>query len=140
MRRFAALLLLAAAPVAAQAQEAISTEQARIEVRTVAEGLDHPWGIAFLPDGSMLVTEKSGALRRVDKNGTLGKPIAGVPEVDARDQGGLLDVTLHPNFAQNRMVYLSFSEPGEGGNSTAVALGQLSEDHSKLSDLRVIFS
>jgi glucose/arabinose dehydrogenase len=140
MRRFAALLLLATAPAAAQAQEAISTEQARIEVRTVAEGLDHPWGIAFLPDGSMLVTEKSGALRRVDKNGTLGKPIAGVPEVDARDQGGLLDVTLHPNFAQNRMVYLSFSEPGEGGNSTAVALGQLSEDHSKLSDLRVIFS
>jgi glucose/arabinose dehydrogenase len=140
MRRFAALLLLATAPAAVQAQDAISTEQARIKVSTIAEGLDHPWGIAFLSDGSMLVTEKSGALRRVDKNGTLGKPIAGVPEVDARDQGGLLDITLHPNFAQNRLLYLSFSEPGESGNSTAVAQAQLSEDHRQLNDLRVIFS
>jgi glucose/arabinose dehydrogenase len=140
MRPFAALLLVAAAPAAAVAQEAQSTEQARIEVSTIAEGLDHPWGIAILPDGSMLVTERSGALRRVDSNGTLGKPIDGVPEVDARDQGGLLDITLHPNFAQNRMLYLSFSEPGDGGNSTAVARAQLSEDHSKLNDLRVIFS
>ena len=140
MRRFAALLLLATAPAAVQAQDAISTEQARIKVSTIAEGLDHPWGIAFLSDGSMLVTEKSGALRRVDKNDTLGKPIAGVPEVDARDQGGLLDITLHPNFAQNRLLYLSFSEPGESGNSTAVAQAQLSEDHRQLNDLRVIFS
>ena len=140
MRRFAALLLLATAPAAVHAQDAISTEQARIKVSTIAEGLDHPWGIAFLSDGSMLVTEKSGALRRVDKNGTLGKPIAGVPEVDARDQGGLLDITLHPNFAQNRLLYLSFSEPGESGNSTAVAQAQLSEDHRQLNDLRVIFS
>jgi glucose/arabinose dehydrogenase len=140
MRRFAALLLLATAPVAAQAQEAILTEQARIEVSTIAEGLDHPWGIAVLPDGSMLVTEKSGALRRVEKNGNLGKPIKGVPEVDARDQGGLLDITLHPNFDQNRLLYLSFSEPGEGGNSTAVARAELSEDHRQLTGLRVIFS
>src|SRR5687768_10773178 len=140
MRRFAALLLLAAAPVAAQAQEAISTEQARIGVSTIAEGLDHPWGIAVLPDGSMLVTEKPGALRRVEKNGTLGKPIKGVPEVDPRDQGGLLDITLHPNFAHNRLLYLSFSEPGEGGNSTAVARAELSEDYRQLTGLRVIFS
>jgi glucose/arabinose dehydrogenase len=140
MRRFAALLLLAALPSAAQAQGTISTEQARIEVSTIAKGLDHPWGIAYLPDGSLLVTERSGALRRVDERGTLGKPIKGVPEVDARGQGGLLDITLHPNFAQNRVLFLSFSEPGEGGNSTAVARAQLSEDHSKLNDLRVIFS
>ena len=86
MRPFAALLLLAATSAAAQAQQFQSTEQARIEVSTIAEGLDHPWGVAPLPDGSLLVTERSGALRRVGGNGTLGKPIDGVPEVDARDQ------------------------------------------------------
>jgi glucose/arabinose dehydrogenase len=140
MRPFAALLLAAVAPAAAHAQEAQSTEQARIEVSTIAEGLDHPWGIAPLPDGSMLVTERSGALRHVDRNGTLGRPIDGVPEVDARDQGGLLDITLHPNFAQNHILYLSFSEPGEGGNSTAVARAEISEDYSRLNDVSVIFS
>lgn len=140
MRPFAAFLLVTAAPTAVLAQEAQSTEQARIEVSTIAEGLDHPWGIAPLPDGSMLVTERSGALRHVDKNGTLGRPIDGVPEVDARDQGGLLDITLHPNFAQNHTLYLSFSEPGEGGNSTAVVRAEISEDYGKLNDVRVIFS
>jgi aldose sugar dehydrogenase len=140
MRRIAALLLLTIAPVAAQAQKSLVTEQARIEVSTIAEGLDHPWGIAFLPDGSMLVTERSGALRRVYENGMLGSPIEGLPRVDARSQGGLLDVTLHPNFADNRVIYLSFSEPGEGGNSTAVARAKLSDDQNRLIDLRVIFS
>lgn len=88
----------------------------------------------------MLVTERSGALRHVTRDGALSEPIPGVPEVDARGQGGLLDVTLHPRFAENRLVYLSFSEKGEGGNSTAVARGTLSADNKKLSGVEVIFS
>jgi glucose/arabinose dehydrogenase len=134
------LLIFAMMPAAALAQETVKTEQARIIVTTVAEGLDHPWGIVFLPDNSMLVTERSGALRHVDLDGKLSEPISGVPEVDARGQGGLLDVTLHPQFAENRLVYLSFSEKGQGGNSTAVARGRLSEDIGKLTNVQVIFS
>ncbi|HEY7763552.1 MAG TPA: PQQ-dependent sugar dehydrogenase [Aestuariivirgaceae bacterium] len=139
MRRSAALLL-ALMPAAAFAQDTVSSEQARFNVSTIAEGLDHPWGIAVLPDGAMLVTERPGTLRFVDKEGKLSEPIDGVPEVDARDQGGLLDITLHPSFAENRLLYLSFSEKGEGGNSTAVARAKLSEDNGKLTDVQVIFS
>ncbi len=140
MRRSAALLFLALMPAAALAQDTVSSEQAKFNVSNVAEGLNHPWGIAVLPDGAMLVTERPGTLRFVDKDGKLSEPIAGVPEVDARDQGGLLDITLHPNFAENRLLYLSFSEKGEGGNSTAVARAKLSEDNAKLTDVQVIFS
>jgi aldose sugar dehydrogenase len=134
------LLILAMAPASALAQETIETEQARIIVTTLAEGLDHPWGIVFLPDHSMLVTERSGALRHVGADGKLSEPVSGVPEVDVRGQGGLLDITLHPRFAENRLVYLSFSEKGKGGNSTAVARGTLSEDFSKLTNVQAIFS
>ena len=93
----------------------------------VAHGLDHPWGLAFLPDGRMLVTERAGRLRIVGPDGELSEPLAGVPRVLAGGQGGLLDVALSPTFAQDRLVYLSFSEPGEGGASTAVARGRLGE-------------
>ncbi len=123
------------------AEDVVDTEKAQIRVETVADGLEHPWAIAFLPDGSALVTEKPGRLRHVGPDGTVSEPIAGVPDVDARSQGGLLDVTLDPAFAENRRVYLSFAEPGEGGtNSTAVARGRLSEDNSTLSEVEVIFS
>jgi glucose/arabinose dehydrogenase len=123
------------------AEDVVDTEKAQIRVETVADGLEHPWAIAFLPDGSALVTEKPGRLRHVGPDGTVSEPIAGVPDVDARGQGGLLDVTLDPAFAENRRVYLSFAEPGEGGtNSTAVARGTLSEDNSTLSEVEVIFS
>ena len=120
--------------------ETYSTEQAEIRITTFADGLSHPWGMAFLPDGGMLVTEREGNLRVVSPDGEVSEPLQGVPEVDARRQGGLLDVTLDPNFATNRLVYLSFSEPGEGGNSTAVARGVLNEDATALSDVEVIFS
>jgi glucose/arabinose dehydrogenase len=94
------------------------------EVVTVASGLESPWGLAFLPDGRMLVTEKPGRLRIVRADGTLSEPVAGVPAVDARGQGGLLDVALHPDFATNRLIYWSFSEPHDDGtNNTAVARG-----------------
>ncbi|WP_119459914.1 PQQ-dependent sugar dehydrogenase [Rhodospirillaceae bacterium SYSU D60014] len=117
------------------------TDKATIRVQTFAKGLSHPWGLAFLPDGGMLVTERGGNLRIVSPEGELSDPLDGVPEVDARNQGGLLDVALDPNFEENRLVYLSYAEPGEGGNSTAVARGELAEgDPSRLANVEVIFS
>lgn len=119
--------------------EVLEAESGPIEVTTEVDGLTHPWALAFLPDGSMLVTERPGALRHVTAEGVLSEPIAGVPEVDARGQGGLLDVALDPDFAENRLVYLSYAEAGEGGNGTAVARGTLSEDRTALGDVEVIF-
>jgi glucose/arabinose dehydrogenase len=146
MKQCAGTIMLASAAIlpstsASAVDEVIETEQAVIAVETVAAGLEHPWGMAFLPDGSALVTERSGRLRHLSPDGTLSEPLIGVPEVDARDQGGLLDVTLDPNFADNRLVYLSFSEPGpDGTNSTAAARGRLSDDATALEDVEVIFS
>jgi glucose/arabinose dehydrogenase len=134
-------LALALATPALAIDEVIETEDTAIRVETVVDGLDHPWGIAFLPDTSALVTERPGRLRLLSPEGELSEPISGVPDVDARGQGGLLDVVLDPAFRENRRVYLSFSEPGEGGtNSTAVARGTLSEDMTALDDVEVIFS
>ncbi|HEY0834690.1 MAG TPA: PQQ-dependent sugar dehydrogenase [Azospirillum sp.] len=116
------------------------TEKATVRVTTVASGLDRPWGLAFLPEGRMLVTERKGNLRLVSADGAKSEPLGGVPKVDARGQGGLLDVALDPDFARNRLVYLSYAEPGEGGNSTAVARGALSQDGRSLTGTRVIFS
>jgi len=111
---------------------------APVQVETVARGLERPWALAFLPDGRLLVTERSGRLRVVDQNGRVSAPLAGVPEVQASGQGGLLDVALDPRFAENRLVYLSYAEPGEGGVSgTAVARGRLGE--GRLEDVRVIY-
>ncbi|MDR7554811.1 MAG: PQQ-dependent sugar dehydrogenase [Armatimonadota bacterium] len=100
---------------------------APVRVVTVAEGLERPWGLVFLPDRRILVTERPGRLRIVDGNGRLSAPLAGVPQVLAQGQGGLLDVELSPTFVQDRSVYLSFAEPGDGGGSTAVARGRLGE-------------
>lgn len=110
-------------------------------VDTVARGLAHPWGLAFLPEGRMLVTERPGRLRIVAPDGTLGPPVDGVPAVDARGQGGLLDVALDPDFPGNGRVYLSYAEPGTGDqagtNGTAVARGRLSGN--RLTEVTVIF-
>ena len=143
---FAAGLAASASAVALSSpahaiDEVIATEKARIRVQTIVDGLEHPWGIELLADGSALVTERPGRLRLMSPDGSLSDPIVGVPEVDARRQGGLLDVALDPAFADNRRVYLSYSEPGENGtNSTAVARGTLASDNSALSDVEVIFS
>jgi Glucose/sorbosone dehydrogenases len=107
--------------------------------RQVVARLDSPWGMAELPEGGWIVTEKAGRLRIVAPEGTVSEPIAGVPEVDARGQGGLLDVVLADDFATSRQLFWSFSEPREGGNATAVATGILSPDGTALSDVRVIF-
>mgnify|MGYP003575608671 CR=1 FL=1 len=109
-----------------------------ITVETVASGLEHPWGLAFLPDGRILVTERPGRLRIVDTSGRLSEPLPGVPQVHAVSQGGLLDVAIDPDFAQNQLVYLSFSEPGEGGVSgTSVARGRLG--NGRLDNVEVIY-
>lgn len=123
-------------PLAAQSARVESQEHA-FRVVTVAEGLENPWGLAFLPGGEMLVTERPGRLRLVRSDGTLSEPITGVPEVFARGQGGLLDVILHPQFEQNRLVYLSFAKPKEEGALTAVIRGRL--EGNRLADVEEIF-
>ena len=111
------------------------------KVETVAEGLEQPWALDFLPDGSMLVTERQGRLRLVGSGGEISAPIDGVPEVDNRGQGGLLDVAVAPDFAFSRRIFLSFSEPHEDGTTnTAVARARLSDDVNALEDVTVIFS
>ena len=132
-------LAVALATPALAVNETFDTEGPAIQVETFVEGMSHPWAIAFLPEGGMLVTERSGNLRAVGEDGSLSEPISGLPEVDARDQGGLLDVALDPDFAENRHVYVSYAEAGEGGNGTAVARGVLSEDMTSLEDVEVIF-
>lgn len=114
------------------------TNSATYTVTVVARGLVSPWSVNTLPDGSFLVTEKGGTLRRISATGQVGAPIAGVPAVDAGGQGGLLDVALSPDFATNRTIFWCFSEPRQGGNGTSVARGVLSADYTALSDVRVI--
>jgi aldose sugar dehydrogenase len=119
-------------PVVGRAQD--------VRAETVTKGLDHPWAIAFLPQGSFLVTERPGRLRVVTADGKIQSPVAGLPQVAAGGQGGLLDVVLDSGFAGNRTLYFCFSEPGQGGNSTALARAKLSGDESRLDDVKVIFS
>ena len=130
MRAFVPTALLAlgvAAPALAQPQPMrIKTEKAEVVVETVARGLDHPWGLAFLPEGRMLVTERPGRLRIVSANGQLSQPLSGLPRIYARGQGGLLDVLPDRQFATDRIIYLSFAEDrGNGRAGTSVARARL---------------
>lgn len=111
------------------------------DVVTVARGLDTPWGLAFLPDGRMLVTEVAGRLRIVSPSGELSAPVAGLPVVDARGQGGLLGLAIDPGFATNHLIYWSYAEPRGGGqNNTAVARGALVDGVApKVDGVEVIF-
>jgi glucose/arabinose dehydrogenase len=128
--------LLAALPLLPFA----SAAKAAPRLRPVVEGLDHPWGLAFLPDGSALVTERPGRLRRITvAEGQLADPITGLPGLAVVGQGGLLGIALDPEFPANRRIYLSFSEPRDGGSSTSVFRAQLSADHRRLEEGRVIF-
>jgi glucose/arabinose dehydrogenase len=132
------LVTIATAPAGA---DTISYEAARFTVEVVAAGLEHPWGLAVLDDGRMLVTEKPGRLRLIDRDGKVGPPIRGLPEVDSRGQGGLLDVAIDPQFGSNRLIYLTFSQPDGGGrNGTAALRGRLSNDGTALDDATVIFA
>jgi glucose/arabinose dehydrogenase len=117
--------------------EVFETAGDRIRVVTIVEGLDYPWSLAFLPDGNMLVTERVGRLRIV-RHGVLDpRPIAGLRPVHFREHGGLLDVALHPHFADNRLVYLTYSLAGDQGTTIALARGRL--DGAALTDVRDIF-
>jgi aldose sugar dehydrogenase len=108
---------------------------------TVTAGLSHPWGLAFLPDGRMLVTERPGRLRIVSADGRLSPPLAGLPAIEVANQCGLLDVAVDPKFAENRRIWFSFAEPGEGGSGTALARARLegSGPNTALSDVQVVF-
>jgi aldose sugar dehydrogenase len=109
------------------------------EVTVLAKDLENPWAVEPLPDGALLVTEKPGRMRIVSAAGAVGPAINGVPKVDARGQGGLLDVALSPTFQSDRTIYWSYSEPREGGNATSVARGVLSADRTTLEQVTVIF-
>jgi aldose sugar dehydrogenase len=117
---------------------AIGASAADLKVVTVARGLVHPWALAFLPDGRMLVTERPGRLRILTADGKLGEPLAGLPRIDASGQCGLLDVAVDPAFAQNQRIWFTFAEPGPGGNSTALARARL--EGNRLVELRTVFS
>jgi aldose sugar dehydrogenase len=112
---------------------------AKFDVVVIAKGLETPWAVEPLPGGDLLVTEKPGRMRIVSAKGAIGQPLAGIPQVDARGQGGLLDVALSPGFDRDRTIYWSFSEPREGGNATSVARGILSEDRRGVEDVKVVF-
>jgi glucose/arabinose dehydrogenase len=113
--------------------------EAAFDVVVLAKGLEKPWAVEPLPGGDLLVTEKPGRLRIVSAAGAPGEPIAGVPAVDARGQGGLLDVALSLTFASDRTIYWSYAEPRQDGNGTAVARGVLGADRRRLEQVRVIF-
>jgi glucose/arabinose dehydrogenase len=130
----AALLCTIASAAVAQT---VDSERHRFRLNVVVAGLEHPWGLAFLPNGDLLITERPGRLRLV-RGGVLDpKPVPGAPKAAASGQGGLLDVALHPRFAENRLVYLSYAGRGEGGLGTEVAHGRLVE--GRLEDLETIY-
>jgi glucose/arabinose dehydrogenase len=108
-------------------------------VTVVARGLEHPWAVEPLPGGDLLITERPGRMRVVTAAGRIGAPIANLPKVAARGQGGLLDVALSPSFPSDRTVYWSFSEPRTGGNATSVGRAVLSQDRRSLENVKVIF-
>lgn len=130
--------LLAFAGPSASAEPKTAAAEPAYRLTTVAEGLNLPWGLAFLPDGSMLVTERPGTLRRVAADGTVSAPLSGVPEVYFRGQGGLLDVILHPAFADNGLVYLSYAHGGPDANATRVARARLTD--TGLADLEPVLT
>ncbi len=118
---------------------AINSEKHTFRVVTLMQGLEYPWSVAFLPDGRMLVTERAGRLRLVGQDLRLDpKPIAGLPDVVATGQGGLFDVVLHPEYAQNGWIYWSYNAPGAGGWGTALARGKL--QGSRMTEVQVLFS
>lgn len=126
---------------AALCSSLLSAHALNVQPQVVAQGLQNPWAIAFLPDGQFLVTERPGRMRVVAADGSLGTPLQGLPAIAAGGQGGLLDVVLDSDFARNRTLYFCYSEPATNGtNGTALAKAQLSADQTQLEALQVIFS
>jgi glucose/arabinose dehydrogenase len=152
LRRFlastAVLAFSGASGAALAADGTYETEHHQVQVQTIVQGLEHPWGLAFLPDGRFLVTERNpGHLRIGTPDGELSDPLEGVPEVfryegeTGRSQGGLFDVAVHPDFAENQLVYLSLSKPTERGTGTAIMRGRLVEEGqvARLDDVETVF-
>lgn len=110
-----------------------------IAVEEIAVGLEHPWAVEVLPDGAVLVTERPGRLRVITLDGSVSAPVAGLPAVDARGQGGLLDVALSPDFARDQLIYWTFAEARDGGNGTSAARGRLNRAANRVEDVQVIF-
>lgn len=131
------LAALAIAP-AASAQDVVKSREADFRVVQVAEGLEHPWSLAFLPDGRFLVTERPGRMRIIGKDGRVGAPLDGVPEVFHEGQGGLLDVILDPDFSNNHSIYFSYSAAVDGGATTRIAAAELTE--GGLQDVHALFT
>ena len=131
----------AGAQPAAGASGGAAAALPRLPSRTVAQGLEHPWAMAFLPGGKFLVTERPGRLRVIAPDGRVAEPVLGVPAVSARGQGGLLDVALDPAFEQSRQLFFCFAEASADGsvNGTALARARLSQDETRLEEVRVIF-
>jgi glucose/arabinose dehydrogenase len=138
IRRVAGTALLCALLAWPAQAQVFKTQEHAVRVTRIADGLEHPWGLAFLPDGRMLVTERPGRLRVIDKDRRLERdPVAGLPFIAVSGQGGLLDVALHPRFAENSLVYLSYTGRGTDGVGTEVARGRLAGN--RLEDVQVIF-
>jgi aldose sugar dehydrogenase len=136
----AAALLLLMAPAALAAQgSVVDSEAHRFRVVTVAEGLVNPWGLAFLPGGDILVTERPGRLRLIRDGVLRPDPVLGLPSIRADGQGGLLDVVLHPEFASNRLVYLSYSKPNADGTQGTTAVARARFENDRLTGLEEIF-
>ncbi|GGW79347.1 PQQ-dependent sugar dehydrogenase [Alteromonas halophila] len=121
MKRVLAGLSIAA--LASLAAQSVASDS--VNVDELATGLSHPWGMAFLPDGRMVITERTGTMRLYSPDEGVSEPLTGVPNVDAVNQGGLLDITLDPNFAENQTLYFCYSKPGQDGNSSSVAKAEL---------------
>ncbi|MGB6558378.1 MAG: PQQ-dependent sugar dehydrogenase [Pseudolabrys sp.] len=137
---FALNAVLAVGAVAHAAEQRFPSSAGDISVQTVASGLVYPWSLAFLPDGRMLVTERPGRIRIVSRNGRLSPPLGNVPRVFASGQGGLLDVILDRDFAQNRTIYFSYAEPFNGGGRTALARARLDDNEMpRLADVKVVY-
>lgn len=133
-------------PVGANQQPAFAGQTRAPAVRTrtsvqttvVAHGLNHPWALAFLPNGHMLITEKPGAMRVITATGEVGAPIANVPAVMYRSDGGLLDLVIDPDFARNRQIYFAYAEPRDGGSGLTLGSARLSDDEKSLESVKVL--
>jgi glucose/arabinose dehydrogenase len=133
---FTAIFLLS--PLASPHAETVRTEKVKLSVETLATGLDHPWAVEVLPDDAIVITERSGTLR-ILRDGKLGRPVKGMPEVYVGGQGGLLDVALSPDFPSDRTLYFTASEAFGKGIGIAVFSGKLSDDETRMSDIKTIF-